>query len=44
LNEFGQIAGTSVTAAGEARAALWIPTSGPLAMAPAEGDAEAESR
>ena len=34
LNEFGQIAGTSVTAGGALRAVLWTPTAGPLAVAP----------
>jgi probable HAF family extracellular repeat protein len=36
LNEFGQIAGTSVTAGGELRAVLWTPTAGPLAAAPTD--------
>jgi probable HAF family extracellular repeat protein len=36
LNEFGQIAGTSVTAGGAVRAALWIPSPGPLAVAPGD--------
>jgi hypothetical protein len=44
LNEFGQIAGASVTAAGESRAVLWIPTAGPLAVAPADADAASEIR
>ena len=39
VNEFGEIAGGSVTAAGEVRAALWIPAAGPLALAPAEAHA-----
>jgi probable HAF family extracellular repeat protein len=34
LNEFGQIAGTSVTSGGSLRAVLWTPTAGPLAVAP----------
>ena len=38
LNEFGQIAGASVTAGGAVRAALWTPTAGPLASeAPDDG-------
>jgi hypothetical protein len=36
LNEFGQIAGTSVTAGGALRAVLWTPTAGPLAVAPTD--------
>jgi probable HAF family extracellular repeat protein len=36
LNEFGQIAGTSVTAGGSLRAVLWTPTAGPLAVAPTD--------
>lgn len=39
LNEFGRIAGTSVTARSTLRAVLWTPTAGPLAVAAAaEGD------
>ena len=38
LNEFGQIAGTSVTAGGGLRAVLWTPTAGPLAVAPMDAD------
>jgi hypothetical protein len=38
LNEFGQIAGASLTAGGGVRAVVWTPTEGPLAVAPeAEG-------
>ena len=37
LNEFGQIAGFSITGTGALRAALWTPTAGPLAVAPADG-------
>ncbi len=44
LNEFGQIAGASITAAGEIRAALWIPTAGPLVVAPPDVDAASETR
>ena len=33
LNEFGQIAGTSMTAQGDFRAALWTPAGGPLVVA-----------
>jgi probable HAF family extracellular repeat protein len=36
INEFGQIAGTSVTAGGALRAVLWTPTAGPLAVAPTD--------
>jgi probable HAF family extracellular repeat protein len=36
LNEFGQIAGTSVTAGGGLRAVLWTPTAGPLSVAPTD--------
>ena len=36
LNEFGQIAGFSVTAGGRVRAALWTPVAGPLAVASPE--------
>ena len=38
LNEFGQIAGASVTAGGAVRAVVWIPTAGPLVMAPKDED------
>ena len=33
MNEFGQIAGTSVTAGGALRAVLWTPIAGPLLVA-----------
>ncbi len=36
LNEFGLIAGTSVTAGGALRAVLWTPTAGPLAVPPTD--------
>jgi probable HAF family extracellular repeat protein len=34
INEFGQVAGTSVTAGGALRAVLWTPVDGPLVVTP----------
>jgi hypothetical protein len=42
LNEFGQIAGASVTAGGAVRAVLWTPTAGPLVVAPTDVGAKSE--
>lgn len=42
INEFGQIAGTTMTARNAIRATLWTPISGPLAVAPSEEGAIAD--
>ncbi|HUR02360.1 MAG TPA: hypothetical protein VM347_07470, partial [Nonomuraea sp.] len=42
LNEFGQIAGTSVRAGGALRAVLWTPAAGPLAVGPTNDAAAPE--